>query len=221
MYGDFVAQVDASIGQVLKQLDGLKLSENTLLFLTSDNGPVWYDTDTQRFGHSSTGIMRGMKGDAWEGGHRMPFIVRWPGKVAAGSTTDQLACHTDLLATLAELLGSELPDDAGPDSFSMLWTLLNQEPTSIIRTTLVSQSSGGCQAIRDGNWKLIPQLGSGGFSEPRREKPQPGGPRGQLYDLNEDPGETTNLYQKHPETVALLTELFDQYKTTRRSRQLQ
>lgn len=218
MYGDFVAQVDASIGRFLQQLDQLKLSDNTLLFLTSDNGPVWYETDTEKYGHSSTGAMRGMKGDAFEGGHRMPFIVRWPGRISAGSTTDQLACHTDLMATLAELLNSKLPREAGPDSFSMLSTLLNQKPTSIIRTTLVSQSSRGYQAIRGGRWKLIPQLGSGGFSQPSKEKPQPGGPKGQLYDLDEDPGETTNLYQKHPETVALLAELFDKYKADGRSR---
>ncbi|NQV27768.1 MAG: arylsulfatase, partial [Rhodopirellula sp.] len=218
MYGDFVAQVDASIGRVLRKLDAQKLSDNTLLFLTSDNGPVWFEGDTQRFGHSATGALRGMKGDAWEGGHRMPFLARWPGKIAAGSKTDQLTCHTDLMATLAELLNVNLPEDAGPDSFSMLSTLLNQRPTSIIRTTLVSQSSGGYQAIRGGSWKLIPGLGSGGFSEPRKEKPQPGGPKGQLYDLEDDPRETTNLYQKHPETVAILTKLFDQYRTTGRSR---
>jgi arylsulfatase A len=216
MYGDFVAQVDASIGQVLKQLDELNLSNNTLLFVTSDNGPVWYDTDTQRFGHSSTGTMRGMK--AWEGGHRMPFLVRWLGRIAAGSTTDQLACHTDLMATLAELLDSNLPDDAGPDSFSMLSTLLDQKPTGIVRTTLVSQSSRGYQTIRGGSWKLIPGLGSGGFSQPSKETPQPGGPNGQLYDLDEDPSETTNLYQKHPETVALLTKLFKKYTADGRSR---
>ncbi|MDA1162051.1 MAG: sulfatase-like hydrolase/transferase, partial [Planctomycetota bacterium] len=218
MYGDFVAQVDASIGQVLKQLDELKLSKNTLLFLTSDNGPVWYETDTQRFGHSSTGAMRGMKGDAWEGGHRMPFLVRWPGRIAAGSTTDQLACHTDLMATLAELLDSELPGDAGPDSFSMLSTLLDQRPTSIVRTALVSQSSRGYQATRGGSWKLIPGLGSGGFSQPSKETPHPGGPNGQLYNLDEDPSETTNLYQKHPEKVAMLSKLFDKYKADGKSR---
>ena len=218
MYGDFVAQVDASIGQVLQQLDKLQLSGNTLLFLTSDNGPVWYETDTARFGHSSTGIMRGMKGDAWEGGHRMPFLVRWPGKIEAGSTTGNLACHTDLMATLAELLETELPEKAGPDSFSMLPTLLSQPSTQTVRTTLVSQSSGGFQAIRAGNWKLIPELGSGGFSNPRREKPQPGGPQGQLYDLASDPSETTNLYQQHPEIVARLAALFTRYESNGHSR---
>lgn len=218
MYGDFVAQVDASIGQVLSQLDRLKLSDNTLLFLTSDNGPVWYGTDTERFEHSSTGAMRGMKGDAWEGGHRMPFIVRWPGKIAAGSTTDQLACHTDLMATAAEILEAELPESAGPDSFSILPTLLNQKPAGAVRTTLVSQSSAGFQAVRDGGWKLIPQLGSGGFSNPRKEKPVAGGPKGQLYNLADDPSETTNLYLKHPEVVARLTALFDKYSAEGRSR---
>lgn len=218
MYGDFVTQVDASIGQVLHQLDQLKLSDNTLLFLTSDNGPVWYGTDTEKFGHSSTGAMRGMKGDAWEGGHRMPFIVRWPGKIAAGSTTDELACHTDLMATAAEILESELPEGAGPDSFSILPTLLDKKPTGVVRTTLVSQSSAGLQAIRDGDWKLIPQLGSGGFSIPRKEKPEPGGPKGQLYNLAEDPSETTNLYLKHPEIVARLTMLFNKYSADGHSR---
>lgn len=218
MYGDFVAQVDASIGRVLDHLDKLKLSNNTLLFLTSDNGPVWYKTDTERFSHRSTGRLRGMKGDAWEGGHRMPFLVRWPGRISAGSTTDQLACHTDLMSTLAELLNDDLPEDAAPDSFSLLPKLLNQKPTGPVRTTLVSQSSRGYQAVRDGHWKLIPGLGSGGFSQPSKEKPQPGGPQGQLYNLQTDIGETTNLYEDHPETVAHLIKLFEKYRSDGRSR---
>lgn len=218
MYGDFVAQVDAAIGRVLDQLDKQKLADSTLLFLTSDNGPVWYSADTERFGHRSTGKLRGMKGDAWEGGHRMPFLVRWPGHIPAATTTEQLACHTDLMSTLAELLGSDLPENAAPDSFSLLPTLLDQPSTGKVRTTLVSQSSRGYQAVRDGNWKLIPGLGSGGFSQPSKEKPTPGGPTGQLYDLRNDIGEKTNLFDQHPEKVAQLQKLFEEIRSNGRSR---
>ena len=105
MYGDFAEMVDAMVGRVLSTLDEAQMSEETLLILTSDNGPVWYDADVERLGHDSAGGLRGMKADAWEAGHRMPFLVRWPGKVAPGSTSNQTVCFTDLMATLATITG--------------------------------------------------------------------------------------------------------------------
>ena len=105
MYGDFLMMVDAQIGRVLATLRKAGMDENTLVVFTSDNGPVWYDADVRRLGHDSSGGLRGMKSDAWEAGHRMPFIARWPERVKAGSESDQLVCFTDLLATFADVMG--------------------------------------------------------------------------------------------------------------------
>ena len=205
MYGDFLMMVDAQIGMVLDALDEAGMSENTLLVFSSDNGPVWYDIDTKRLGHDSSGGLRGMKADAWEAGHRMPFIVRWPGKVKKGSVSDQTICFTDLLATCAAVTNVNLPEGAGPDSYSFLPVLKGEQPDEQpIRPSIVMQSGSGSMLIRSGEWKLINQLGSGGFSEPRRIEPGPGDPEGQLYNLADDPGETNNVYSENPEIVARL-----------------
>lgn len=205
MYGDFVAMVDAQIGKVLKALDAEGIADETLLIITSDNGPCWYEADDARTGHDSSGGLRGMKADAWEGGHRMPFLVRWPGRVAAGSVTAQTICFTDLMATFAALTGAELKAGAGPDSFDLSPVLLGtQEEDQPVRGAVVIAAGGGMFSIRSGDWKWINGLGSGGFSPPRRVEPQPDGPRGQLYNLREDPGETRNLSAVRPEVVARL-----------------
>jgi len=205
MYGDFLVMVDAQIGRVLVALEASGMSENTLLIFSSDNGPVWYDIDEKRFGHDSSGGLRGMKADAWEAGHRMPFIVRWPGRVKQGSLSDQTICFTDILATLAEVTGADLPEGAGPDSHSFLSVLKGeQSKDQPIRPPIVMQSGNKSMMIRSGDWKLINQLGSGGFSQPSRTEPGPGDPEGQLYNLAEDPDETNNLYSEHPDIVARL-----------------
>jgi arylsulfatase A-like enzyme len=202
MYGDFMMMVDEQIGMVLNALEEAGMSENTLLVFSSDNGPVWYDVDVERLGHDSSGGLRGMKADAWEAGHRMPFIVRWPGRVEKKSVTEQTICFTDILATLAEVVGAELPEGAGPDSYSFLPVLLGKQPDNQpVRPPVVLQSGNKSMFIRSGNWKLINQLGSGGFSKPRTIEPSPGDPEGQLYNLSEDPGETINLFLEHPEIV--------------------
>ena len=204
MYGDFAMMVDHNIGRVLNRLDSAQLSENTLVILTSDNGPVWYEEDVKRFGHDSSGGLRGMKADAWEGGHRMPFIARWPGRVAPGSTCDQLICFTDMLATFAEVNETKLPDGAGPDSLSILPLLEgSQEPT---RHSIAMQAGSGMMMIRKGDWKFINALGSGGFSNPKSVKRGKNDPSGQLYNLANDIGETKNRYESEPAIVKELTE---------------
>lgn len=205
MYGDFLMMVDAQIGMILDALDEAGMSENTLLVFSSDNGPVWYDVDAKRFGHDSSGGLRGMKADAWEAGHRMPFIVRWPGRVKPGSVSDQTICFTDLMATCAAVTNRDLPKNAGPDSYSFLPVLIGGQPDEQpIRPPIVMQSSNGSMLIRSGDWKLINQLGSGGFSEPKYIEPGPGDPEGQLYNLVKDPGETNNIYSEYPDIVARL-----------------
>jgi len=206
MYGDFVMMVDAQIGRVLTALDQAEMTQDTLLIFTSDNGPVWYSADVARFGHDAAGGLRGMKSDVWEAGHRMPFIARWPGHVKAGTISDQTICFTDLLATFADVCGVRLPTGAGPDSFSFLPALESRQPKGVpVRGPIVMRAgSSSAMMIRERDWKLINQLGSGGFSKPRTIKPGPGDPKGQLYNLRDDLAETNNLYLEHPEIVARL-----------------
>ena len=218
LYGDFTVMVDHMIGRVLETLDNLKMADDTLVIFTSDNGPVWFDADVERLGHDSAGPWRGMKGDAWEAGHRMPFVVRWPGRIAPRTVSEQTICHTDLLATFADVIGVSLPEDAGEDSFSMLQTLLGKQGERPLRPATITVSARGVLAVRKGPWKLITELGSGGFSQPSRVKPVADGPRGQLYNLNDDPGETTNLWSRQPEIVERLTKLLEKYKQDERSR---
>ncbi len=217
LYGDFVEDLDDAIGQVLAALKKAGLADNTLVIFTSDNGPVWYPADVEKYGHAANAGWRGMKGDALEGGHRMPFIARWPGKIAANATCDETICFTDLLATFAALTGTELPADAGEDSYNLLPLLRSEKHDKPLREATVVESSRGFLTIRQGEWKLIPKLGSGGFTKPAEEKPKEGEPAGQLYNLADDPGETKNLYADKPEIVKRLTALLEQYQKKGRS----
>jgi hypothetical protein len=162
-----------------------------------------------------------MKSDAWEAGHRMPFIVRWPQVVPAGTRSGQLVCFTDLLATFAEIQGVTLPDDAAGDSFSFLPALTGQQPAATpVRRQFVMQAGSvpSIMTIRSGHWKLITGLGSGGFSRPNRLQPGPDDPPGQLYHLVDDPAETTNLYRQHPRIVERLEALLKEIVERGRSR---
>lgn len=219
LYADWVAQVDDSVGRVLAALDAAAMAGDTLVFFTSDNGPVWYPDDVKKHGHAAAGNLRGMKGDAWEGGHRMPFIARWPGRIKAGTSSKETICFTDMLATFAALTGATLPDGAGEDSFSFLPELLGEKHDRPARNELVmGQTRKGRPAFRIGEWKLIPFLGSGGFSEPHSVAPAPGQPAGQLYNLADDPGETNNLYAAHPEIVKRLAARMEELARRGRSR---
>jgi len=200
-YGDFTMMVDAMIGRVLQALDETKLAADTLVIFTSDNGPVWYPEDLQRTGHDSSGGLRGMKGSNWEAGHRVPFIVRWPGRVKAGSTTAQTICFTDVMATLAAVSGASLDAEAGPDSFDFLPVLLGtRSPSQPMRESLVVGRS-----VRSGRWKWIDGREAVHFGRPASGTyPAANEPPGQLYDLEADPRETTNLAAAQPEIVARL-----------------
>ena len=229
MYGDFVMQVDDVVGRVVTALGKTGKTRDTLVIFTSDNGPTWYETDVQKYGHRAAGGFRGMKADVWEGGHRMPFIARWPKKIVSGSSSTQLVCFTDMLATFASLTGQKLEEGAGEDSLDMLPVLLGKS-SKPVREVIIHEATwpSGMLAIRQGNWKLIPWLSSrsvfegfddrGKFTLPSPEAPQPGGPQGQLYNLANDPGERKNLYSEHPEIVQQLTALLERYRQEGRSR---
>jgi arylsulfatase A-like enzyme len=206
-YGDYVMNVDAMIGQVLATLDNLKQRDNTLIVFSSDNGPVWYPADIEKFGHRAAGPWNGMKGALTDAGHRMPFIASWPGKIQAGSSCGELICFTDMMATIASLLGEKLPNDAGEDSFNISPLLRGEKPAQPIRNGMVHVNYGSYTlAIRDGDWKLILPSGvyavqDGTVAPDHIIETQGKGPNDkfQLYNLRTDPGEATNVFTQEPE----------------------
>ena len=212
MYGDFVMMVDDMVGQIMKRLEQHGMADDTLLVFTSDNGPVWYPADTERLGHSSTGSLRGMKADSYEGGHRVPFIVRWPSQTPASTVNEHLICHTDMLATLAVLTGQEVPIGQAQDSINQSPLLFMPKLEEPPRNTLITSNNPKYFGVRMGQWKMITGLGSGGFTQPRDLKPSEGGSTGQLFNLSEDLSETNNLWQKHPEIVNQLESILRQSK---------
>ncbi len=226
-YGDFVAQVDWSVGQVLGALDDAGETDNTLVFYSSDNGSYMYryddagrkdhidDATVQGFraqNHTANGPFRGTKADVWEAGHHVPLFVRWPGHVEPGSQCSQTVCLTDLFSTCADVVGSELGNDVAEDSFSLLPMLRGEDVQR--GAPVVHHSVGGMFAIRDGKWKLVLGNGSGGREKPRGE---PFGKPYQLFDLSADIGETHDVASEHPEVVATLTERLEELRTSGRS----
>jgi arylsulfatase A-like enzyme len=215
-YGDFTSMVDAMVGKILDRIKKLGIENETLVIFTSDNGPFWTPALVEQYGHRAAGGLRGMKADAWEGGHRVPFIVRWPGMIASGTTTNTTVSLTNLMATTAELLGVELHEQEAEDSHS-IWALLSGQGEYLAPKALIHQSSKNYFAIRSGDWKLITGLGSGGFSEPSVISPIDE-VEGQLYNLATDLGEVNNQYLENSEKIKELTTIFEEIKSTGRSR---
>jgi arylsulfatase A len=206
-YGDFVQMVDAEVGRLLNSLEENGILENTMVVFTSDNGPFWKPDFIERFDHKAAMDYRGMKMDIHEGGHRVPFIVKWPGKVKAGSQSNFTTSLTNFIATTAEILDINLDADTGGDSQSILPILLDDD-SGLEAAPVIHHSSKGYFAIRKGPWKLVEGRGSGGFSKPVIVEPQEGEPIGQLYNLESDSVERINLYAERPEIVnELLAEL--------------
>jgi arylsulfatase A-like enzyme len=218
-YGDFVMQVDWTVGQVLRALDRNGLTESTLVIFTSDNGcsPAAKVDQLQAKGHYPSYHFRGYKADIFDGGHRIPFIARWPGKIKPGSTSDQLICLNDLMATCAEIVAAKLPDSAGEDSVSILPALLGKA-SQPLREAVVHHSINGSFSIRQGKWKLELCPDSGGWSAPRPGSAEAAKlPTVQLYDLSGDAGEKTNVQDQHPDVVERLTKLLEKYVADGRS----
>ena len=224
-HGDFIYELDYIVGELIKTLDRLGMADNTVVMFSSDNGPEVTSVVNMRadYGHDGARPWRGVKRDQWEGGHRVPFIVRWPGKIASGSTSDQTVCLTDIMATCAAITGTALPDSAAQDSFNILPLLLNKESGGTVRPYTLHQTISLALAIRKGPWKYLDHRGSGGNNYNNPElKPfaladnAPDAP-GQLYNLESDPRETVNLYFKHPEIVQELKALLEKSKAEGRS----
>jgi len=214
--GDMVVLFDWVVGQVMDALDRCGVAENTLLVVTSDNGARATCANGEDYGHRSNGRWRGQKADIWDGGHREPFIVRWANGVRAATVCDAPICLGDFAATVADVVESPLPADMGEDSHSYYPSLLDPRVVSR-RPAIVHHSLDGMFSIRHEGWKLIEGLGSGGFSEPRREEPADGGPVGQLYDLASDPSEQSNVWAERPDVVNHLSSLLDGFHRSGRS----
>lgn len=227
-YGDFVNQTDWSVGQVLRALERTGIKDNTLVVYSSDNGSYMYrwpqgkPDHTQNPGvqgyypsnHQANADWRGTKADIWEAGHRIPFVVRWPGKIKPRTQCDKTICLTDFLATCAEITGFSMPDNVGEDSFSLL-PLMQGRDWTVPRAPVIHHSSKGMFSLRDGKWKMVFGSGSGGREKPAGkpfEKPY------FLFDLENDPSETMNVIDKHPEIAELLTEKLNTIKQSGRSR---
>lgn len=209
-HADFVMETDDGFNQILDALDRNGFSENTLVIFSADNGTSKGANikELQEKGHYVSAHLRGSKADLWDGGHRVPFVVRWPGEIEAGSTSDQLICLIDLFATCSDITGQDLPKNGAEDSVSFL-PAFSGEPIVSTRSGVIHHSISGHFAYRQGKWKLLLAKASGGWTSPKEEQAPKGSPRAQLYDMEKDPGETTNLYASHPEVAARFLALLE------------
>lgn len=221
-YGDFVENFDWSVGEILNALERNGVAKNTIVIISSDNGPE--KTAYQRiqdFQHYSMGDWRGVKRDAWEGGHHVPMFVKWPGTIQNNSSCQELVGLTDWLATFAEIAHVELPNNAGEDSESILPILKGKTLTQPVRESIIHFTLQGQFAIRKGDWVFIDHFTGSNNEEPEwfREKlnVKPDDFPGELYNLKEDPQETTNLFGKNPEKVKELSRLLEKQKESGRS----
>lgn len=217
-YGDFVLMVDDVVGKVMAAVKARGEENNTIIVFTSDNGcsPTADFKELADLGHNPSYVFRGAKADIFEGGHHVPFIVKWQNRVAANTVCTKTVCLTDFFATCADIFDEKLPDEAGEDSFSLLPLLLNK-PLKYKREATVLHSIEGYFAIQKGKWKLEMCAGSGGWSFPKSEKEAEGLPPIQLYDLENDIGETKNVQAAYPSVVKELTALLTQYVKNGRS----
>ncbi len=207
-YADFVMQVDHHMGELFEAIKAAGIDDNTIVFFSSDNGcsPEGNFKKLKEYNHDPSAGFRGHKADIYEGGHRVPMIVRWPNKIKPGRTTNTLACLTDFYATMREVTKQPSIDNGGEDSFSLLPVFNGDEQGE--RKNLISHSIGGFFSMRQGEWKLCLSAGSGGWSQPNEKKAnQLKLPKFQLFNLESDQGEKTNLYEKHPDKARQLLEL--------------
>ena len=241
-YGDFIHELDWMTGEIMKTLEAQGVADNTLVIFTSDNGGMFNvgGQNAWEAGHRMNGELLGFKFSAWEGGHRVPFLARWPGKIEAGSVSDQLVSNIDLFATMASLTGVEIREGEGQDSIDIL-PALTENPTEPLRDHLViSPFKPSHLSIRKGKWMYIGAQAGGGFTAAKRGAHAFGGPAAitfagyensdiedgkvkaeappaQLYDLDKDPRQTTNLYTEFPEVVAEMKALLANYPATKQA----
>lgn len=237
IYGDFVHELDWIVGEVVKTVEAMGLTENTLIIVTSDNGGMlnMEGQNAWKKGHRLNGELLGFKFDSWEGGHRVPFIAKWPGKIRAGSKSDALICNVDFLATFADILHLKLKPEDIKDSFSFLSSLLESKEKKVRDELLLSPNAPSNLALRQGKWLYIDAQGGGGFRNPKVGENNFGGPPAhvftkqinsdieqgkykkdappaQLYDLEADIAQTNNLYNQYPQIVAKMKARLREFK---------
>ncbi len=224
-FGDFVYQTDYIIGQVLEALKQKGLDENTIVLFSADNGPERYAFDRiQNYDHSSMGELRGLKRDTWEGGHRIPFIVKWPGFVKAGAVSHEVINQVDIMRTLANIIGAEIPNDAAVDSYNLLPVWKGESYKKPLREATVQNTYEERYALRQGDWLLINSFSGEHSKAPdwyntnnayiRYDKDSG---EGLLFNLKEDVSQKNNLFEKHPEKVTQMRDLLKKYRNSGRS----
>lgn len=238
LYGDFVHELDWMVGEILSTLEEMKISDDTLIIFTSDNGGMLNVTGqkARKAGHSMNGKLLGYKFGAWEGGHRVPMIARWPGKIPAGTTSDHLISQIDLAATLAAITNRPLKKGEAIDSVNQLKNFTSTLELPLRKTLIISPNSPKHLSVRHGKWMFIPHSGSGGFqgkspghhlfagaaalpfskmttSDVVDGKIRTDAPPAQLYDLESDPAQSKNLYDQHPEIVSELKSILKHHRT--------
>ena len=237
LYGDFIHELDWMVGEVLKVLDDHKIAGNTMILFTSDNGGMLNNTGQKAWkaGHRLNGKLQGFKFGAWEGGHRVPFIVRWPGKIPAGTTSDALVSQIDLLATIAEIVGQPLPEDVELDSISQLAEFAGTAEKPLRVELMIMPNSPKHMAVRKGHWVYIPAKDEGGFqgkkvgdhllagaatqpltrmvnSDVENGRIKADAPPAQLYNLKADPYQRVNVYEQHPEKVSEMDTVLERWR---------
>lgn len=217
-YADFVMQVDGYVGEIVKTLEKNKALQNTIIVFTSDNGcsPVANFKELKEHGHNPNYVFRGMKSDAFEGGHRIPCIVQWKGHIKESRKVDKTICLNDFMATFAQITQYSFADNEAEDSYSLL-PFFKNKPKKYQREATVHHSLDGSFTIRKGKWKLILCAGSGGWSSPQPGKAEEGLPIVQLYDIENDIAESQNLQAAYPSVVKEMTTILAQYVNNGRS----
>lgn len=216
-YGDFMVQTDWVAGQVLKALRENGLEENTIVIFSADNGPEKYAfARAETFQHFSMGEFRGLKRDVWEGGHHVPFIIKWPGEIEAGTVSDEVISQVDIMATLAAITETELPDNAAPDSYNLLPLLKGKQYTNPLREATVQNTYEGIWGLRQGKWFYINKPTGQQTKMPDSFKALRGytdfNTEGLLFDMEKDPQQRINLYEEHPEIIKEMDALLMQYR---------
>ncbi|PQB09073.1 arylsulfatase [Polaribacter filamentus] len=227
-YGDFMVETDWVAGQVLKALKEKGLEDNTIIIFSSDNGPESYAWQrAEKYGHYSMNGFRGLKRDVWEGGHHVPFIVKWPGLIEAGSVSNEVISQVDIMATLASITGIDLAEDSAPDSYNFKSVILGKEYKSPIREATVHNTYKSIWGIRKGDWLYINDSTGGHRKLPESFKELTGytdfNTKGLLFNMVDDSEQRVNLYEKYPEKIIEMEKLLKGYRergySVRRSKQ--
>lgn len=217
-YGDFMVQTDWVAGQVIEAIKKKDLDENTLVIFTSDNGPEKYAYQrAEQYGHYSSGSFRGLKRDVYEGGHHVPFIIKWPNKIKAGAVTDEVISQVDIMATLASITKTKLPSTSAPDSYDISPVLFNEKYSTPLREATVQNTKNQVFALRQGKWLFINNKNGHHTKAPKSYNQQHDFKSFTtdtlLFDLEKDPGQRDNLHSKYPEKISAMKQLLKKYQS--------